>query len=245
MPLPPLISKPFGCRRVLAALLLLALAGCAAGKPAADPAASALDGIVAGEAVAAEQAGDYASAARHYASLYETNRSDPAVAEALARSLRHAGDLAGAYDVLGEAITRLGANGRLLVEKGKVEIGLGKAALAVSTLEAAGAALPKEWEPPATLAVAFDRLGRFDEAAAQYRAALARNAGDNAEIYNNFALSRALAGRLDEARALLRTAATLPSATARVRENLAFLETLQQQPPAAPVRVAVPAPAVR
>ena len=230
MPSLPLISKPFGCRRVLAAALLLALAGCAAPKPAADPAATALDGIVASEAVAAEQAGDYATAAGHYASLYQTNRSDPAVAEALARALRHAGDLAGAYDVVGEALTRLGTNGRLLVEKGKIEIGLGKAGLAVPTLQAAIAAQPKDWEPPA---------------AAQYRAALARNAGDNAEIYNNFALSRALAGRLDEARALLRTAATLPSATARVRENLAFLETLQQQPPAAPARVVVPAPAVR
>lgn len=248
MPLLPLISKRFGSRRRggpsgAAALLLLALAACA--NPGSDPSAAAVDRILVAEAAGAEQAGDYASAARHYSSLYQTNRGDPAVIEALARNLRHGGDLAAARSVLEEALGRLGPQGGLLVEKGKAEIGLGKAELAVPTLEAAVAAAPGDWEAPATLAVALDRLGRFDEAASRYRAALALNSADNADLYNNYALSRALAGRLDEARSLLRTAVALPGATARVRENLAMLETLQRPPAAGPARLALPAVVVR
>ena len=243
MPSLPLISKRFGLLRLLPVLLLLGLAGCA-GSPT-DSTSATLDTIVAGQAGAAEQAGDHAGAARHYASLYHDNPGDLGVIEGLARSLRHAGDYANARAVSDEALTRLGPNPRLLLEKGKAEIGLGKAGLAVTTLKAAAEAAPQDWEPEATLAIALDRLGRFDEATPHYRAALARNAADNAEIYNNFALSRALAGRLDEAKALLRTAATLPSATARVRENLAFLESLQRAPPAGPTRVVVPPPQVR
>jgi len=248
MPSLPLISKSFGFGRfgwrVFAGpALLLALAGCAA--PFSDPSTVAVDRILAAEAVRAEQGGDYAGAARHYGTLYQTNRSDPAVIEGLARALRHGGDPATARAILEEAQGRLGPQGRLLVEKGKAELALGKADLAVPTLEAAVAAAPADWEGPATLAVALDRLGRFDEAAPRYRAALALNTTDNADLYNNYALSRALAGQLDEARSLLRTAVALPGATPRVRENLAFLETLQRRPPSGPVRVMVPAPEIR
>ena len=254
MPSLPLISKGLGpgrlrlarlglWRRLAVPALLLALAGCATA--ADDPSSGALDRIVAAEATGAEQNGDYATAARHYAALYQTNRSDLTVIEGLARNLRHGGELENARALLEEALGRLGPQGRLLLEKGKAEISQGKAELAVPTLQAAVQAAPGEWEPPATLAIALDRLGRFDEAATQYRAALARNAADNADIYNNFALSRALAGRLDEAKSLLRTAAALPNASSRVRGNLAFLETLQRQLPAAPVRIVVPAPELR
>ena len=228
MPSLPLISKSLGRPTGAAALLLLALAGCASAPPEAAP--NALDRIVAAEAAGAEQSGDHAAAVRHYASLYENNRNDLAAIEGLARSLRHSGDAESARGVLDEALTRLGPNARLLLEKGKAEITLGKAALAVQTLQAAAAAAPTEWEPPATLAIALDRLGRFDEAAVQYRAALAHNAADNADIYNNYALSRALAGRIDEAKSLLRTAIVLPNASVRVRENLVLLETLQRPP---------------
>ena len=247
MPSLPLISKSLGPRRrgwraAGRLALLLSLAGCAA-PPADQSSAAAVDRIVVSEAVQAEQAGDYAAAARHYGSLYQTNRAEPAVIEGLARNLRHSGDFESARALLEEALSRLGPQERLLVEKGKAEIALGKADLAVTTLEAAVAAAPADWEAPATLAVALDRLGRFDEAAQRYRAALARNAADNADIYNNYALSRALAGRLDEAKSLLRTAVALPSATARVRENLVFLETLARQPPAKPARVPARMPA--
>ncbi len=240
MPSLPPISKLLGFGRLgFAGLpLLLALAGCQ-NSPSGDPRSAALDRIVAGEAVSAEQAGDHAGAARHYGSLYQSDRADPVVIEGLARNLRHAGDAANARAVLAEALARLGPQGRLLVEKGKAELALGEAGQAVSTLEAAVTAAPNDWEAPATLAVALDRLGRFGEAEPRYRAALAL-AADNPEILNNYALSRALAGRLDEAKALLRTAVALPGASARVRENLAFLETLQGRPPAAPARPRTP-----
>ncbi len=235
MPSLPPISKRFGLSACVLALLLPALAGCLS-SGSSDSALAALDALVAREAAGAEQGGDFAAAARHYASLYQSNPSDLAVIEGLARNQRHAGNFAEAISTLDEALARLGPQGRLLVEKGKVEIALGNAALAVTTLRAAIALAPRDWEGPATLAIALDRLGLFDEAEAQYRVALGLDANNNAEIYNNYALSRALAGRIDEAKALLRTAVTLPNATVRVRENLVFLENLGAPAPATPVK---------
>ncbi|MEI6559066.1 MAG: tetratricopeptide repeat protein [Rhodospirillaceae bacterium] len=243
MPSLPPLAKRLGPLILL--VLMFLSAGCeTAPAPAPDPSAATLDRILAGQAANAEQAGDPAGAARHYITLYRNNRNDPAVIEGLARSLRHAGDLESARALLAEAVGRLGPQSRLLVEQGKADIGLGKAEAAVTVLRAAMAAAPEAWEPPATLAVAFDRLGRFDEAAAHYRVALTLTP-DTADIYNNYALSRALAGRLDEAKALLRIAVGLPDAGSRVRENLAFLESLQRRPSGRPVRVAVPPPQVR
>jgi len=165
------------------------------------------------------------------------------VLEAFARNLRHAGKFDDARRLLEEALARLGPNPRLLLEKGKDEIGLSRADLAVQTLEIAAQAAPSDWEVPATRAIALDRLGRTDEAAVQYQAALALNPG-NADTLNNYALSRALAGHIAEGLALLRQAVALPGSGPRVRENLAFLESLQAQPPQ-PGRPAVPAPLVK
>lgn len=219
------------------ALALIALLPSACGS---DGQAEKLDRMVATEAEAAERGGDTVTAIRHYGTLYESDRSDAAVIEALARNLRHAGQFQPAWSLLAEALTRLGPEPRLLVEKGKVEIGLGRAEMAVPTLQAAVAAAPEAWEPPATLAIALDRLGRYDEAATHYAAALALNPG-NADALNNFALSRALSGRIDEGIDLLRKAAAMASASPRTRENLAFLEGLRVDPGAA----GMPPPVVR
>ena len=237
MPSLPLISKgiPFrghiSLRWLLLAPVLLALIGCGSDPASHSPTTSTLDRIVLGAAADAEQAGDYAAATRHYATLYQDNRGSPVLVEGLARNLRKSGDLENSYALLREALPTLQPPASLLVEKGKVEIGLGRADLAVVTLQAAVAAAPLEWEPAAILAIALDRLSRFDEAANQYRAALALNETDNADIYNNYALSRALAGRIEEAKALLRKAVALPNASARVQQNLVFLEGFQQGKP--------------
>jgi Flp pilus assembly protein TadD len=187
-----------------------------------------LDGLVTQEAQQAEQNRDYEAASRHYATLYQHKPDDPGVIQGLARALRNVGRFEEARTLLDDAVARLGPQPRLLLERGKDEISLGHADLAVQTLTAAIKATPADWEAPATLAIAYDRLGRTDEAEAQYRVATSLNP-DNADILNNYALSRALAGHLDEALSLLRRAVTLPSAGPQVRENLALLEGLAPQ----------------
>lgn len=233
--------------RVRPALLALALAACAdTGE------AEKLDRMIAAQAEAAERAGDTGAALRHYGALYEADPANEAAIEGLARTLRRSGDPQKAWSLVAEALDRLGERPRLLLERGKAELALGHADKAVVTLTAAGAAAPTAWEPPATLAVALDRLGRYEEAARRYGDALRLNPG-HADTLNNFALSRALSGHIDDGVALLRNAVGLPGASAKTRENLAFLEDLRTRgprpapgkaAPAVPVPT-LPAPAIR
>jgi Flp pilus assembly protein TadD len=207
---------------------MLALPGCQSDK---DDIAQ-INQIVATQAEAAEHERNYEAAAHQYATLYESDHDNPVTAEAVARNLRHGGRLEEARQVLEDALARLGPKPRLLLEKGKVELGLGRADLAVQTLQTAVQVAPTEWEPPATLAIALDRLGRYDEAAVQYRAAI-DHFPDNPDVLNNYGLSRALAGHIDEGLSMLRKAVVMPGASPRVRENLKFMETLAEPPPPA------------
>jgi Flp pilus assembly protein TadD len=214
--------------------MVLALAACG-GPDAMDK----VDQYLLTSARTAEQNQDYASAARHYATLYESNQDDLQIAESLARNLRHSGRAADARRLLEDLLARLGPNSRLLLERGKVEIALGRADLAVQTLSQAEPELARDWELPATLAIAFDRQGRFDEAAERYRQAHALFP-ESPDILNNHALSRALAGRLDQALDLLRQAVALPGAKPQVRENLAYFQALYQPVQAQPAPAPVP-----
>ncbi len=221
------IRRPMAVAAAVAAGL--ALAGCAGDTGTRDK----LDRLLVDEARQAEQAHDYETAIRRYAVLYDRKPDDTALTQGLARTLRAAGRFEDARTVLAEALARQGPQPRLLLERGKDEIALGRPELAVPTLVAVIAGAPGDWEAAATLAIAYDRLGRYDEAAVQYRVATGLNP-ENPDVLNNYALSRALAGRIDEALALLRRAVALPSAGSRTRENLAFLESLQPKPAPVP-----------
>ncbi len=202
-----------------------------------------IDQVLTSEAQNAEQNGDYEGAIHHYATMVENHHDDLVAIEGLARNLRHAGRLDDARRMLADALARLGPQPRLLLEKGKDEIGVGRGDLAVQTLQLAAAGAPTNWEPAATLAIAFDRLGRYDEAAIQYRLAMGLYP-ESADILNNYALSRALSGHIDDAVSLLRRAVAMPSASPQTRENLTLMEALQHQP-AHSGRLTLPQPPLR
>ncbi|MEI6986642.1 MAG: tetratricopeptide repeat protein [Rhodospirillaceae bacterium] len=241
----PQIGDYGGCLRcrgrtaIAAASILLALAfsGCESSDQMAG-----IDRYLLGEAQNAEQRGDYVAASQRYGTLYESNRDQPKVLEAMARNMRRSGQFEPARRILEEALARLGPLPQLLLEKGKDEIALGRADLAVQTLQVAVQGAPTEWEPASTLAIAYDRTSQYDAAAAQYKIAIGLYP-ENADIINNYALSRALAGDLDEARSLLNKAVKMPAASQRTRENLALLEALRNQPPprAGTIGIAPPA----
>ena len=222
---------------------LVLAAALTVGACADDDMMGEVDRVLTEEAKTAEANHDYGTAIHRYGILYQSSRDNPVIIVALARNQRHGGQAEKARQILEDAVGRLGPKPALLLEKGKAEISAGHPELALDTLNAVIKAAPETWEAPATLAIALDRLGRYDEAAAQYRIADRLNP-DNPDIYNNFALSRALAGEIDEAIAALRKAVALKSAPQRIRENLAFLEALKAQPPR-PGRVSVPAPRLK
>lgn len=219
-----------------AALLLpaLLLGACESTDPEAR-----LDTYVADAARAAEQKRDFTAAASFYTDLQRSRPDDPQATLGLARNLRYAGRNEEAARVAAEGLSRFGPHLPLLLEKGKAELAGNRAEMAAQTLQTAPADAGADWELPATLAVAFDRLGRFDMAAEHYRQALAIFP-ENPDILNNYALSRALAGRLAEAIVLLREAAKSPSARPQVRENLLFLEQLQRSNKALPPNTLLP-----
>ncbi len=81
-------------------------------------------------------------------------------------------------------------------------------------------------DPLAALAVAFDKLGRHDEAQEIYWEALHRDPG-RVSTRSNYGMSLALTGRLEEAEEQLRLAANAPEAGSTVRQNLALILGLQ------------------
>jgi Flp pilus assembly protein TadD len=217
-----LVKKFFGCNAMAAlGIAGLLLTGCQSA-----PVDRKLDSYVMTSARNAEASHDYGTAAAHYASLYDAAHPDAAVAVGMARNLRYAGRIAEATGVLEDALRQLGARSDLLIELGKQHVAAGKPDLAVDPLLQAARLAPSGWEVAHVLGVAYDRMGRFDEARTFYERAGALSPG-NARILNNLALSRAMAGDLDTAIQLLERAAILPSAPDQVRANLQLFAQLK------------------
>ncbi len=232
----------------LAVAVAAALAGCAAVDglmTAEEREEAALSRLAARGAVQAEQAGDAATAARHWATLHGRDPSDVAVAVRLARALRALDRPADAIAVILRSRAAVGNAAVLLVEQGKAEIAAGRTDAARATLEAAVAEAPEMWEAQATLGIALDRAEDFAAAQAAYQRALELSPG-NVTVLNNLGLSLALSGRLAPALARLRAAAAEGRGAPEVAGNLALLERLSRDAAAAPapqVAAADPAPA--
>lgn len=177
----------------------------------------------------AETAGNPVQAVQLYYILYRADPENLETVEALARTLRRSGQATEGLRLLeGLPETEMPRPATLLLEHGKVAIAAGRADLALSRLTQARAAGLDTWQVAATLGIAYDRLERFAEAEREYRAALAV-APDTISVLNNYALSRALAGSLEEGLQILRRAVALPGAPPMVTFNLALLEDLKRQ----------------
>ena len=82
----------------------------------------------------------------------------------MARNLRYAGNAAEAVGALENSLRQLGARPDLLIELGKQHVAAGKPELAVDPLLQAARLAPSQWEPAHVLGIAYDRMGRHDEA---------------------------------------------------------------------------------
>jgi Flp pilus assembly protein TadD len=204
----------------------LLLAGCQG-----VPVDRKLDGYIMSSARSAEANHDYGTASAHYASLYDAAHPDADVAVGMARNLRYAGNAVEAVGALENSLRQLGARPDLLIELGKQHVAAGKPDLAVDPLLQAARLAPSQWEAAHVLGIAYDRMGRHDEARTNYERASVLSPG-NARILNNLALSRAMAGDRETAIQLLERAAALPSAPAQVRANLQLIAQLKPVEPA-------------
>lgn len=177
-------------------------------------------------AAAARDSHDYAAAVSSYQTLHAQNPDDMDIVLGLARNLRYLGRLNEARAVLTEAVEKAPANGLLVAELGKIALAEGDTAEAVKLLNKAIELDPKSWQTHSSLGIAYDFLGRSEDARRSYETALALSP-ENAAVLNNLALSRTLAGDLEGGVSTLSAIADRPGVTAQIRQNLALLYALR------------------
>jgi Flp pilus assembly protein TadD len=176
-------------------------------------------------AASAEAQGDWLSAANYYRTAFADKPDSEPAAVGLMRSLRLVGGLPDAQGVAEVAVAKWPKEAPVLAEAGKVELAAGKLDESVGLLKRAIDADGKDWRTRSDLGLAYDRLGRYDDADAAYKEAL-QISPDNASILNNYGMSRAMANDLQGARTILLHAVMMPNADIRVRQNLALVYAL-------------------
>ena len=157
---------------------------------------------------------------------YRANPGDPKVAVAYAKALRSTGQRAQAVAVLQQASIRnprdmalLGAYGRALADAGQYQ----------EALDALGRAHTPDnpdWRILNAQGAVLDEMGRHTDARQHYSSAL-KIAPNEPSVLSNLGLSYALEKKLPQAEAALRQAAAQPTASPKVRQNLALVVGLQ------------------
>ncbi len=212
-------TLPRICRHWLPALTVaLALSACSSG--AQQPTVVSSAAVVRVADMTRDQ-GDLTSAAGLYQKAHEIDPTDPKPLILLGQTLAKMGSPGGAAEAYRAALQLDGTNAEALR-------GLGTAMLNTNDAEGAIAQYEKALDTGEDyrlyngIAVAYDMLGDHASAQTYYRTALQLSPG-NLELNNNLALSLALEGRYQEAIPLLEQAVADPMATARYRQNLAFI----------------------
>ena len=212
-------------RIVVPFLALTALAACAAPAPPA-PAVSEtsrrIDASLVDAGAAAEQRGDYQTAAAYYKGIYERDQGNLEAVLGLSRALRQMGRANESRALVERTIAQRPQDARLLAELGKAQLADDDALEAVESLSKSDALAPGDWEVNSALGVAYDRAGMYEQAERRYRQALEASP-DNVTVLNNLGLSLAQSGRLAQGVEALERAVSLPEATPQVRQNLALL----------------------
>ena len=172
-----------------------------------------------------DKAKDPASAADYYRNLYSSDPSNLAAAVGMLQNLREMGSFDQARETASKLLAGKPDEPKLVAEFGKIELASGRFKEAVQLLEHAVTLDGGDWTAHSALGIAYDRLGDYGRAEKSYQAALAISP-DNPVVLSNLALSKAMAGDLKGAKALLQQASMSNHADARVRQNYALVSAL-------------------
>ena len=204
------------------------LTGCVVGsKVGNEETASRLDRSLYQAAQTFEQRQDYATAVRYYRKLYQRDAKVVKAVVGLSSGLRHLQQSREAQAIVLRALKDAPKDVFLRAEQGKVQLALGEPLKAIETLSLIDTEIKGgRWDIKVAMAVAYDRIGMYEQAERRYRQALDLSP-ENPVIMNNFSLSLAQAGNLSEALEILERATALPEATPRMRQNLALLYAMK------------------
>jgi len=156
----------------------------------------------------------------------QINPMDPVAGVRMAQALREMGQFDQAAETAQNVLTVQPANLEAMLEVGRAHIARGQAFYGIAALEQARAAAPRDWRPLSLLGVAYQQVRRSDDAKTAWTEAL-RLSPDNPDVLTNAAIARMGEGDAASAEILLRRAAAQPTATLKVRQNLALSLGLQ------------------
>jgi Flp pilus assembly protein TadD len=156
----------------------------------------------------------------------DINPRDPVAGVKLSQALRELGQFDQAAVTAQSVLVVQPTNEEAMLEVGRAHIARGQAFYGIAALEQARAAAPQDWRPLSLLGVAYQQVRRNDDARIAWNEGL-RLSPDNPDILTNAAIALMSAGNAAGAEALLRRAAAQPTATLKVRQNLALSLGLQ------------------
>jgi tetratricopeptide (TPR) repeat protein len=161
-----------------------------------------------------------------WASEQEANPTDAVAGVKLAQALRELGRYDQAAQTAQATLTVQPNNLDALLELGRAHIARGRAFYGVAPLEQARNQAPRDWRAYSLLGVAYEQVRRTDDARAAWNQALALSP-DNPDVLTNAATAALTHGDAPGAETLLRRAVAQPTASAKVRQNLAMVLGLQ------------------
>jgi len=212
---------------LLATVALIALSGAPA--LAADPtAATAAQARTPSSAAvrATYDRMDALSRSVFWASEQQADPTDAVAGVKLAQALRELGRYDQAAEAAQATLTVQPNNLDALLELGRAHIARGQAFYGVAPLEQARNQAPRDWRAYSLLGVAYEQVRRTDDARAAWNQALALSP-DNPDVLTNAATAALTQGDAPGAETLLRRAVAQPTASAKVRQNLAMVLGLQ------------------
>ncbi|WP_421731968.1 tetratricopeptide repeat protein [Brevundimonas sp.] len=212
---------------LLATVTLIALSGTPA--LAADPTAANAAQARAPSSAAVRATYDRMDALSRsvfWASEQQADPTDAVAGVKLAQALRELGRYDQAAEAAQATLTVQPNNLDALLELGRAHIARGQAFYGVAPLEQARQLAPRDWRPYSLLGVAYEQVRRTDDARAAWNQALALSP-DNPDVLTNAATAALTHGDAPGAETLLRRAAAQPTASAKVRQNLALALGLQ------------------
>ncbi len=176
-----------------------------------------------GTVVASDLTRDQAlSAVQKWGQAYSANEKSKVAALNYSAALRAAGQTDQAVEVMRKS-TILHTNDReVLAAYGKALAADGQFDEALRTVRRAQTPDNPDWRLLAAEGGILDSLGRNEEGRKKYQQALVLAPGEP-QVLNNLGMSYTLTGDLDKAETTLRQALNHPSATIRIRQNLALV----------------------
>jgi Flp pilus assembly protein TadD len=214
-------------RPALAALLLAGAAtlpGCASS--GVSPMTTGSVSRSGGRSMDAMKAGEIEAAVRSYGAAYQRSPQDKGVGLAYASALRMTGRNDQSLAVMQQVAISHPKDRDVLASYGKALAAAGELEKALDTVRRAQTPDYPDWRLFSAEGAILDQLGRADEARVYYRKALDIQPNEPS-VLSNLGMSHLLANDLRSAESYLRSAARLPGADSRVRQNLALVVGLQ------------------